>query len=131
VLDTIGPRTVAAIVCTQAHDDHINGAVPPAEKIELPVLLHPADHELRTRQNPYDKPHWQPSDDEVPSVARLGPFVLHTPGQTWGSMCPHIPELGALFSGDTLFVGGPASPDHLRFHTGHSTSPRSAPMRYG
>ena len=35
--------------------------------------------------------------------------VLHTPGHSPGACCLHAPELGALFSGDTLFNGGPGA----------------------
>ena len=35
--------------------------------------------------------------------------VLHTPGHSWGSCCFHAPGLGVIFSGDTLFNGGPGA----------------------
>jgi glyoxylase-like metal-dependent hydrolase (beta-lactamase superfamily II) len=35
--------------------------------------------------------------------------ALHTPGHSPGSVCWHIPELGAVISGDTLFHGGPGA----------------------
>jgi glyoxylase-like metal-dependent hydrolase (beta-lactamase superfamily II) len=35
--------------------------------------------------------------------------ALHTPGHSPGSTCLHAPELGAVFTGDTLFCGGPGA----------------------
>ncbi len=42
-------------------------------------------------------------------VAGIGLRVLHTPGHAPGAVCLYAPELGALFSGDTLFAGGPGA----------------------
>ncbi|MGW1005315.1 MBL fold metallo-hydrolase [Streptomyces sp. NPDC002520] len=41
------------------------------------------------------------------TVAGLEVHVLHTPGHTWGSRCLHAPFLNAVFTGGTLFRGGP------------------------
>jgi glyoxylase-like metal-dependent hydrolase (beta-lactamase superfamily II) len=35
--------------------------------------------------------------------------VIHTPGHSPGSVCLYLPEADALFSGDTLFEGGPGA----------------------
>ena len=35
--------------------------------------------------------------------------VLHTPGHAPGAVCFHAPDLGAVFTGDTLFQGGPGA----------------------
>jgi glyoxylase-like metal-dependent hydrolase (beta-lactamase superfamily II) len=43
--------------------------------------------------------------------------VLHTPGHSPGSVSLYAPELGVVFTGDTLFHGGPGA-------TGRSYSDR-------
>lgn len=108
ILAAVAGRTVTAIVCTHAHDDHINAAGELAEATGAPVLLHPADDELWRRV--YPEGDYRPlSDGEEIEVAGARLRVLHTPGHAPGAVCLLAPELGALFSGDTLFQGGPGA----------------------
>jgi len=44
--------------------------------------------------------------------------VLHTPGHAPGAVCLYAPDLGCVFTGDTLFRGGPGA-------TGRSYSDRA------
>ena len=48
-------------------------------------------------------------DDEVLTVGRLRLRTIATPGHTPGSMCFHLEGSPVLFSGDTLFPGGPGA----------------------
>jgi glyoxylase-like metal-dependent hydrolase (beta-lactamase superfamily II) len=109
ILEVIGERDVIAIVCTHGHNDHINGALPLADKTGSPVLLHADDYELWQQVYPDREPDWALSDGEVLSVADTDLEVIHTPGHTWGSVCLHAADQGWLFSGDTLFDGGPGA----------------------
>lgn len=48
-------------------------------------------------------------DDSVIEVGRLRLETIHTPGHTPGSMCFLLEGHPILFSGDTLFPGGPGA----------------------
>jgi glyoxylase-like metal-dependent hydrolase (beta-lactamase superfamily II) len=48
-------------------------------------------------------------DDDVITVGRLRLHTIHTPGHTPGSMCFLVDGSPILFSGDTLFPGGPGN----------------------
>jgi len=49
------------------------------------------------------------ADGQVITVAGADLTVLHTPGHSRGAVCFHLPDQGWLFSGDTLFAGGPGA----------------------
>ena len=42
----VGDRTVVAIACTHAHDDHVRVAPALRERVSAPILLHPADRPM-------------------------------------------------------------------------------------
>ena len=48
-------------------------------------------------------------DESVIDVGRLRLHTIHTPGHTPGSMCFQLEGHPILFSGDTLFPGGPGN----------------------
>ena len=48
----VGGRKVVAILCTHAHDDHIDAAPDAGRSPGAPILLHPADAELWGRPTP-------------------------------------------------------------------------------
>ena len=49
------------------------------------------------------------TDGQELAVGGIALRVLHTPGHSPGAVCLYAPELGVLFSGDTLFHGGPGA----------------------
>ena len=109
ILDAVGDRTLTAILCTHAHDDHVDAAVQVADSTGSPVLLHPAERALWDRTHPDRAPDRDLADGQVISVAGVELTVLHTPGHSPGAVCFSAPALGCVFSGDTLFNGGPGA----------------------
>jgi len=141
ILALVGDRTVRAILCTHAHDDHVRVAPALREEVRAPIMLHPADQEV------WELTHtdflWDVdlADGFEITVGGTTLRTLHTPGHAPGAVCFHAPDLGCVFTGDTLFEGGPgatgrsfsdedlikesirarlfALPDDTVVHTGH------------
>ncbi|MFI7638612.1 MBL fold metallo-hydrolase [Nonomuraea sp. NPDC049400] len=109
IAERAGGRTVKAIVCTHAHNDHINAAKPLADRTGAPIRLHPADQVLWEQQYGDTVPYQPLADGDKIEVGGIALEVLHTPGHAPGAVCLYAPDLGALFSGDTLFKGGPGA----------------------
>jgi glyoxylase-like metal-dependent hydrolase (beta-lactamase superfamily II) len=59
--------------------------------------------------HPDRRPDGSLRDGDSIEVAGISLRVLHTPGHAPGAVCFHAPDLGAVFSGDTLFAGGPGA----------------------
>jgi glyoxylase-like metal-dependent hydrolase (beta-lactamase superfamily II) len=110
----VAGRRVRAIALTHGHNDHINAARALQELVDAPVLLHPDDRMLWDAVHPGTEP-----DAPLAEGARLAAGgrelgVLHTPGHSPGCCCFLAPGAGVdgadvLFSGDTLFCGGPGA----------------------
>ena len=105
ILRAVDGRRVRAIVCTHAHDDHVNVAPAVAEVSGAPILLNSADLVLWNMTHPDREPDGDLSDGTVLEIAGTELRVLHTPGP----VCLHAADLGVVFTGDTLFHGGPGA----------------------
>ena len=108
ILDVIAGRRVVAVLCTHAHDDHVRFAPELGRAVEAPVLLHPADLPV------WELTHDSPPDGELADgqqipIADIALEVIHTPGHAPGAVCFYSPDLGVVFTGDTLFQGGPGA----------------------
>jgi len=117
ILEGIGDRRVKAIICTHGHNDHINAAVELATEADAPIWLHGDDGMLWDVVHPDRRIDAPLEDGQTITVAGAEFQVLHTPGHSPGGCCFYVPELRTVFSGDTLFNGGPGA-------TGRSFSSR-------
>ncbi len=93
---------VRQVVETHGHWDHIQ-AVPQLREAGFDVAVTPADADMLPS---YDQ---LLEDEGALEVGRLRLRVLATPGHTPGSACFLVEGKPILFSGDTLFPGGPGA----------------------
>jgi glyoxylase-like metal-dependent hydrolase (beta-lactamase superfamily II) len=108
IIDAVGGRNVVAVICTHGHNDHVTVAPQLGEALDAPVLLHPSDDMLWRMTHP-DKEFHILDDGAVLKAGGVELRAIHTPGHSPGSTCLYAPQLGAVFSGDTLFQGGPGA----------------------
>jgi len=109
ILGVVGDRKVRAILCTHAHDDHVRVAPALRERVVAPILLHPADGPLWELTHTAYLWDIDLGDGQRIEVAGTTLVALHTPGHAPGAVCFHAPDLGCVFTGDTLFQGGPGA----------------------
>ncbi len=93
---------VRQVIETHGHWDHIQ-AVPAVREAGFEVSVTEADAGMLPS---YDQ---LLEDDSVIEVGRLRIETIATPGHTPGSMCFFVRGTPLLFSGDTLFPGGPGA----------------------
>lgn len=109
ILDAVGGRTVKAVLLTHGHDDHIRHARAFATLAGAPVLMNTADQMLWEDIYPGTTPDSPIAEGEVFTIAGTELVAFHTPGHSPGSTCFYAEALGTVFTGDTLFNGGPGA----------------------
>lgn len=108
ILSAVGDRDVVAILLTHAHDDHIGAAKELGETLDAEVWLNPQDRMLWDTVHD-EAPAGELTDGAVFAVGGHELVALHTPGHSPGSTCFLLAALGRVFTGDTLFRGGPGA----------------------
>lgn len=109
IAQTVNGRTVKAILLTHGHDDHIRFAGEFRDLVKSPIHLHREDWMLWQAVFPDTDPDHAIDDGQEFAVAGTTLRAIHTPGHSPGSVSFHLPDEGTLFSGDTLFNGGPGA----------------------
>lgn len=144
IVNAIGERTLSAIICTHAHDDHVRVAPGLKAATGAEIWLHPADEPVWELTHPGTRWDHDIAAGDTFEVAGTTFTFMHTPGHCPGSVCIYSAELGVVFTGDTLFNGGPGAtgrsfscydtivdsikhhlftlPDDTIVHTGHGDS---------
>ena len=109
IISQVRGRKVLAILLTHAHNDHIGAAREVADAVGAPIHLNPEDQVLWEQVYPGTTPDQTITDGDEFQVAGATLKAIHTPGHSPGSTCFHLETENTVFTGDTLFNGGPGA----------------------
>ena len=109
IINQVRGRKVLAILLTHAHNDHIGAAREVADAVGAPIYLNPEDLVLWEQVYPDAHPDRELADGDVFEVGGATLKAIHTPGHSPGSTCFYLESEGTVFTGDTLFNGGPGA----------------------
>ncbi len=110
LLEEAKDTQVKAILITHNHQDHLAGLKEMIDATGAPVEAHSEDAAALPVS-----PKVLVKDGDIITAGTIEVKVIHTPGHTPGSVCYLVGK--HLFSGDTLFPGGPGrsrSPEALQ-----------------
>ncbi|MYD66249.1 MAG: MBL fold metallo-hydrolase [Chloroflexi bacterium] len=102
VAEAVGDRAVERIIVTHSHMDHTAGWDTMLETLNAPVLVGAEETDLEEGRE-----FGVLADGDEVTIGGATMHVMHTPGHTPGSISLLLG--GAVFTGDTLFPGGPGA----------------------
>lgn len=108
IAEAVKDRNVLGILLTHGHEDHVNAALETAKLLDSQLYLHKEDLFLWDEVHD-ERPHFMLEPGQEFHVAGLDIKTLHTPGHTPGSVSFLVMNQNVVFSGDTLFHGGPGA----------------------
>jgi glyoxylase-like metal-dependent hydrolase (beta-lactamase superfamily II) len=109
IVEAIGGRRVTAIVLTHGHNDHITAAPALRDATGAPIWFNSQDRMLWDVVHPGSAPDEDLVEGTRFDVAGTTLVAVSTPGHSPGSICLYAADLGTVFTGDTLFCGGPGA----------------------
>lgn len=107
IIELAAGTTVQAVLTTHGHWDHVGATAEVAGTLGVPAYIGEEDRAISklNRAEPLTEGNF--------AVGELDLEIIATPGHTQGSRCIKVGSL--LFTGDTLFPGGPGATQN----TGH------------
>ncbi|NND03935.1 MAG: MBL fold metallo-hydrolase [Acidimicrobiia bacterium] len=109
ILEMAKGTKVQAVLTTHGHWDHVGAASEVGATLGIPVYIGPEDKKMGKLPQALDL------EAGPMALGNLQLEIIATPGHTSGSRCIKVGHL--IFTGDTLFPGGPGatrSPDDFR-----------------
>jgi len=97
--------TLRHILITHGHSSHVSSLLRMKRELGGTICLHASELDLLRQQESDREGDLLLKDGQSLKLGDTTIKVLHTPGHTMGSLCYHLPDAGALFTGDTLFKG--------------------------
>jgi hydroxyacylglutathione hydrolase len=93
------------LLVTHGHPSHLGSIRMTKENLGGMLCLHKSDTDLLKEADSNLEPDILAKDNHSLKFGNTVIKILHTPGHTIGSLCFHLREEKALFTGDTLLKG--------------------------